>query len=171
MSLALQIPLWFSFFGLALLILRFAVVEKQLKRASLYLALLILAFVAVYAGFFSGDSLRPKGGNDDLIFALVLYGFMLLGMAAHYLFQRFSQPQKQRPPFDFGLFVAPVFTSPIVFIPLMAAMQNVDMNFHRLELPRLMVFFVAFENGFFWKEYFDNRRKLKARESENGGEG
>ncbi len=28
-----------------------------------------------------------------------------------------------------------------------------------------MVFFVAFENGFFWKEYFDNRRKIKKSET------
>jgi hypothetical protein len=29
-----------------------------------------------------------------------------------------------------------------------------------------MVFFVAFENGFFWKDYFDQRRKEKARGKE-----
>jgi hypothetical protein len=28
-----------------------------------------------------------------------------------------------------------------------------------MTLPRLMIFLVAFENGFFWKEYFDRKRK------------
>jgi hypothetical protein len=69
--------------------------------------------------------------------------------------------------FDFGMFVAPVFASPIVFIPLLAALQNTPAitGTQGFSAVNLMVFFVAFENGFFWKEYFDHRRKAKQEET------
>jgi hypothetical protein len=88
---------------------------------------------------------------------------MLLGMAAQYGYNRFEQPKAERKAFDFGLFIAPIFASPIIFIPLLAALQNADLDLTRLTTPKMMVFFVAFENGFFWKEYFDHRRLEKGK--------
>ncbi len=44
---------------------------------------------------------------------------------------------------------------------LLAALQNADVDLENLTAPRMIVFLVAFENGFFWKEYFDHRRKDK----------
>ena len=92
---------------------------------------------------------------------IILYLCMLLGMAAQYAHNRFFLPKAQRPEFDFGLFLAPIFASPIIFIPLLAAMQNAEVDLAQLTVPKMMVFFVAFENGFFWKEYFDHRRQEK----------
>ena len=53
-----------------------------------------------------------------------------------------------------------------MFIPLLAALQNTVDNLQNLTAVKMMVFFVAFENGFFWKEYFDHR--LKAKQEETG---
>ena len=84
---------------------------------------------------------------------------MLLGMLAHWLYVWLETPQRKRPAFDLGLFLGPVLASPIIFIPLLASLQNTDLNLSQIDIPRFMVFVVAFENGFFWKEYFDNRKK------------
>jgi hypothetical protein len=89
----------------------------------------------------------------------VLFVCMLLGMLAHWLYVWLETPQRKRPTFDLGLFIAPVMASPIIFIPLLASQQNTDLDLSRFDIPRFMILLVAFENGFFWKEYFDNRKK------------
>ena len=89
----------------------------------------------------------------------LLFACMLLGMLAHWLYVWLETPRQTRTKFDFGLFVAPILASPIIFIPLLASQQNTDLSLAQLDVPRFMVFLVAFENGFFWKEYFDNLKK------------
>ncbi len=111
--------------------------------------------------FFIPDNVVAKGDEQDIAFVIILYIFMLLGMLANYAYAHLSLPKKERKEkqFDWGLFLAPVLASPIVFIPLLAAFQETNPN-----IPlrtRIMVFLVAFQNGFFWKEYFDNKRKEK----------
>ncbi len=119
---------------------------------------LLVSFVALASLFYEYEELVSKGdGDGDIYFVIVLYLFMLLGMGAQY--GHFSRPKKEREEFDLGVFVAPVFASPIVFVPLMAALQNAEVDLQNLTMVKMMVFFVAFENGFFWKDYFDNRQK------------
>jgi hypothetical protein len=41
-----------------------------------------------------------------------------------------------------------------------------------LTFPRMMIFFIAFQNGFFWKEQFDQKRKdFTGSSHEAGGTG
>lgn len=100
-----------------------------------------------------------KAGSSDLALAVALFICMLLGMAAHFLYSYFVVPKSERKPFDFGLFIAPMFASPVVFIPLLAAFQKLDIDLTALTIPRMMVFLVAFQNGFFWKDFFDRHRR------------
>jgi hypothetical protein len=88
---------------------------------------------------------------------------MLLGMLSQFLYRRFERPQRLRPTWDWGMFIAPVFASPIVFIPLLAAFQNANIDLKDLTAPRLMIFFVAYQNGFFWKEFFDRKQREEGR--------
>jgi len=135
---------------------------KNVRRLVLQLIIIGLAFVFLYFLFYKPDVSAARGnGGNDIYFVIVLYFFMILGMVAQYAHARFSQPKRLRKKFDFGLFIAPVFASPIIFIPLLSALQNANIDLRQLTTVKMMVFFVAFENGFFWKEYFDNRRKLK----------
>ena len=121
--------------------------------------LLFAGFLRILFGFpVPVSSAVAKGPAEDFAFAAALYLCMLLGMAAQFLYRHFEQPKRKRRKFDWGLFLAPVFASPIVFLPLLASFQNADIDLARLTVPRMMVFFVAFQNGFFWKEYFDRRR-------------
>ncbi|MBI3667554.1 MAG: hypothetical protein HY236_15230 [Acidobacteria bacterium] len=114
----------------------------------------------------SGTAAKGPSGGQDLVFAAALGICMVLGMAAQFLYQHFEQPARKRKRFDWGLFVAPIFASPVVYVPLLASFQNADIDLNRLTIPRLMIFLVAFQNGFFWKEHFDRRRK----EAESGTE-
>jgi hypothetical protein len=89
----------------------------------------------------------------------VLFACMVAGMLAHWLYVWLEVSPGKRPGFDLGLFLMPVLVSPIIFIPLLAAQLNTDLDLSRLDVPHFMILPVAFENGFFWKEFFDNRKQ------------
>ena len=119
-------------------------------------AIILLACVAFLWRFYGFLTRAPvgRGANNEVYFIIVLYLFMVLGMFASYAYRHFSREKAERKQWDFGLFIAPVFVSPIIFIPLLTAFQQADND-----SPRMMIFLVAFQNGFLWKEYFDQKRK------------
>lgn len=121
------------------------------------------SFLNYWFAFPFRPAVVAKGGRNgsDLVLAGALGICMLAGMFAQFLYRHFEREKRYRKQWDWGLFIAPIFASPIVFIPLAASFQNVDIDLtgERMTLPRLMIFLVAFENGFFWKEYFDRKRK------------
>lgn len=102
----------------------------------------------------------PKGPTDDIVLGVALFVSMLLGMLGQVLYRHFSLPAstRRRRRIDWGRFLAPVCASPIVFMPLMVALQNANIDLQALTAPRMMIFLVAFQNGFFWKEHFDRQR-------------
>jgi hypothetical protein len=51
----------------------------------------------------------------------------------------------------------PIFASPIVFVPLLTLTTDVASG-GVLGDGKLMVYLVAFQNGFFWKGFFEQRR-------------
>ncbi len=53
---------------------------------------------------------------------------------------------------------------PTKAISLMVAVQNGDFGAQGLSTARFMLLLVSFENGFFWKEYFDNRAIQRGRQ-------
>ena len=164
MSALLTFLAGLSLLGLFAIALYKALRFKTWRVFAFHLVILVVCFGFLYAlfDFPFVDELTSRGsGENEIYLVILLYFFMILGMACQAFYVHFEQPRKKRKKkkFDFGSFVAPVFASPIVFIPLMAAMQNADIDLSELTLPRMMVFFVAFENGFFWKDLIDHRRK------------
>jgi hypothetical protein len=119
----------------------------------------ISLFLHVVFGFPTPSKTISKAASSDLAVATALFVCMVLGMAAQFIYNYLVVPKAQRKPFDLGLFVAPIFASPIVFIPLVAALQNADIDLTTLTIPRMMVFLVAFQNGFFWKDFFDRQQR------------
>ncbi len=113
-----------------------------------------LEFLRRFYGFLTTAPVSKGESGDDIYFIIVLYVIMLLGMVANYAYQRFSTEKSERKQWDFGLFLAPVFVSPIIFIPLLTAFQQ-----QNSDSPKMMLFLVAFQNGFLWKEYFDHKRR------------
>lgn len=154
---------YISLAGLFVLLIITFIKHRSWKRFIAALVIIFVCIIFLNHFFFAREYITAKGkGDNDIYVVIVLYLFMLLGMLAQYLYNRFEQPLQQRPKFDFGTFIAPVFASPIVFIPLLAALQNADIDLQNLTTVKAMTFFVAFENGFFWKEYFDHRQKQKS---------
>ena len=115
----------------------------------------------IYALVFQrGQGLLPKGKQPhEWAFVIILYGWTLIGMACHYFYGLLMKPKRTRPPFDWGSLLAPMFASPMVFGPLLLAFQGADIDIANLTPPRLMIFLVAWENGFFWKAFVEDRRK------------
>jgi hypothetical protein len=109
-------------------------------------------------------SLAGRGSEVGMQMLVALYISMGLGMVAQYLHRYLELPRDKRGGFDLGQFLAPVLVSPIVFIPLYAALVNSKVDFSAEPSARIMFLLVSFQNGFFWKEYFDSRsRKRVAR--------
>jgi hypothetical protein len=150
------------FVGLAVVMARWA--RKTGEWRPFWMSLVPLVAYGIFLnrwfGFPFEGGVAEKGGND-LVLTGALAISMIFGMLAQYLYRHFERPERNRTKWDWGCFIAPIFASPIIFIPLAAAFQNADVDLakERMTLPRLMIFLVAFENGFFWKEYFDRKRK------------
>jgi drug/metabolite transporter (DMT)-like permease len=151
---------WISLAGLFVLIVREFLRSRNTWR-SLLSAAAVLAFAVGYFTWFQSTSqVQPKSDQpNEWAFVVVLYLFMLAGMASSYLYGRFASSRTNREPFDIWNFVAPVVVSPIVFIPLLGAFQSVDVDLAHLSRAKMMIFLVTFENGFVWKQVFDNRKK------------
>ena len=151
---------WVSLAGLVVLAVLGFIRSKRIGRLFLWISCLVLCGGIYYFVFQPTPHMQPKGEESNQAgFVIVLYICMLAGMACHYFYTLLLQPKRERESFDIGSFLAPIFASPLVFIPLLGAFQNADVDLARLTLPKFMVFFVAFENGFFLKEVVDNRRK------------
>ncbi len=119
----------------------------------LYLVLLHFAF-----GFPSLPTDIAKGpGTDVRPLVLALFACMLLGMGAEYLYHYLDAKPEERK-FDWGGFVKPFLVSPLVFVPLAASLQAANVDLSSFNIPLLMLYLVAFENGFLWRGYF--ARKL-----------
>ena len=86
-----------------------------------------------------------------------MYVCMLAGMAAEYLYHYFDASPSQPRKFELGTFVKPFLVSPLIFMPLAASLQGANQDFSNFDAPRLMVFLVAFENGFLWRGYFSRK--------------
>jgi hypothetical protein len=154
---------------LGVVIVSFRWAKRSREWPAFSIGLVALGAFVLFLNYWFGFPFRPavvtKGGRDgrDMILAGALGICMVAGMLAQFVYRHFEREKRYRKQWDWGLFIAPIFASPIVFIPLAASFQNVDIDLtgERMTLPRLMIFFVAFENGFFWKEYFDHKRKDK----------
>ena len=155
-----------SIAGLAAISIFRFVKLKNVTAFAIQLAVLGLAAWLIYTLFYTPGAPVARGDDDggDVYLIIWLFIFMVLGMLANYLYQYFSKPKAARDKleFDIGLFIAPVFVSPIIFIPLLVVFQEGNVSPDGNLTARIMFFLVAFQNGFLWKEYFDNLRKQTA---------
>ena len=147
---------WGSLAGLFALAVREFLRSRHVPQFLVWLTILAVCGLAFYFSFDFAAHLQSKGEQSSGAAMIVLYLFVLVGMACHYLYSHFLKPRPEREVFDFGLLIAPLFASPIIFVPLWSAFENAGLTLTGL---RFGAFFVAFENGFFWKEVFDNRRQ------------
>jgi hypothetical protein len=149
----------FSLAALSVLVI-FKSFKKRKFGLLILVVLICLAAVLLHRffGFIEVDQQFSAKSAEDFSYApyIALYLSMILGMLSEYLYTRFSSPQELRLPFDFGVFVSPILISPILFVPLYETLSNVVTPSRATG----MLVLVAFENGFFFKGYFDQRRAL-----------
>jgi hypothetical protein len=162
-----EILLTFSIIGVIVLCFASFAKNRDLKQL-VFQVLLIAAFIGalnIFLGFpkFStwfGNGAASKAANVEGLYAnwpmyLLAYVAMLCGMLSQYLYDWLSKSASDRTRFDWRNFVAPVLVSPIIFVPLFGTLNSEE----AAEKANLMIFLVAFENGFFFKSYFDQRAK------------
>jgi hypothetical protein len=105
---------------------------------------------------------QTRSSSDEVIVAVVAYLAMVLGMVAQYFYVQ-AESGATKVKFEWLPFLMPLLASPIIFIPLVSIAVDASGG-GAFTRQKLMVYLVAFQNGFFWKQVFDQRR-VKAGDS------
>jgi hypothetical protein len=117
-------------------------------------AVMLVVSVGVYVFAFR-EEVESKGAVDEGIAVVLSYVAMLLGMVAAYFYAQ-AERGRRRFRWEPMTFMMPIFASPIVFIPLLEIIDVSDGG--AFTKAKLMVYLVAFQNGFFWKGFFEKKR-------------
>jgi hypothetical protein len=122
------------------------------------LTLLVVAVSAWIVYTVSPASTVTRGDESNGATLIISYVAMVLGMTAHYVYVQ-AERGARKLKFNWLSFVMPILASPIVFIPLVSLAGEVPSVGGAFTHAKLMVYLVAFQNGFFWKYFFDQRRQ------------
>lgn len=166
MSVLLTLLVTASILGILIIAINFGIKSKKWKTVIFVISILLLTIVILKIGFnfpsFKNELTARGKEENEVYYLLTLYFFMVVGMVCQHFYQRFSKPKEQRMkyPFDWGAIIAPICASPIIFIPLFAALQNAQVDLHGFSQSSIMIYFVAFENGFLWKEAMAQKLKM-----------
>ena len=125
-------------------------------RALTIAAMIVCVLGGIYFLTFPSTSGQTRGDAETPAL-VVSYIFMVLGMMAHYVYAK-AEKGETRLTIEWMRFLMPILASPIVFIPLVSIAGEVGATGHLFARAKLMVYLVAFQNGFFWKHFFDQRR-------------
>ena len=139
--------------GLLVLDLAYRIFTKGTRLLPRTLVVLAAGWV-VYA--LAPKAVQTRGESDEIIAIVICYMSMVFGMMAEYGYAQAERGNKKIE-FDWMSFLMPIFASPIVFIPLLTLTSEVAIG-GAFTRPKLMVYLVAFQNGFFWKSFFEQRR-------------
>jgi hypothetical protein len=155
MSGALSLVLLVSLAGLVCGVAYIDIQRRGARRFLSSLLLVSLAMAVIYMAL--PDSIESKGPLDEVVAVSFCYVAMVLGMFAEY---GYSQAERGETRLTFRTidFLMPIFASPIVFIPLLTIATDVS-DGGAFTRQKLMVYLVAFQNGFFWKSFFEQRRQ------------
>jgi hypothetical protein len=151
MSSLLSSVLAASILGLLVCVWWASVVRARPRRLARAVALTVLAVVALRYSL--TDAVEMKGAMHETLAIAFCYGAMLLGMVAQFAYRQAETGDFR---FDPAAFFMPIFASPIVFIPLLTVIGEVDTS-GAFATPKLMVYLIAFQNGFFWRAFFAER--------------
>ena len=162
MSFELALVLLVSAAGLTLAVAYYDLIRRCPRRV---LPTLCLAAVtaAVYAYGFPDASIEAKGSLQEGVAVALCYVSMLFGMVAQYFYKQ-GERGKKTFTFEPVEFLMPIFASPIVFIPLLTIATDLALS-GAFTKAKLMVYLVSFQNGFFWKSFFDERQKAAEQEA------
>jgi hypothetical protein len=147
-----------SIVGLAIGVGYLDLVRRRSKRIVPSAVLVGLA-VAVYVLAFPGD-IEAKGPVEETVAVVFCYLSMVAGMVAQYYYKQ-AERGDTKFTFEPMEFLMPIFASPVVFIPLLTITTDISLS-GPFTKSKLMVYLVAFQNGFFWKSFFEQLRQKVA---------
>jgi len=164
MSNELAIVLLVSVVGLTLVIGYRDVIRARPRRVT-PTAIAAALSVAIYSANFAFQEyqIETKGAIQEVVAMALCYVSMLLGMSAQYFYKQAERGDKTLS-FEPLEFLMPIFASPIVFIPLLTITSDLALT-GAFTKGKLMVYLVAFQNGFFWKSFFEQRQKAAEHQS------
>lgn len=124
-------------------------VHRGLKKFIVQLILLLALTITLNLTTGFPAARQAFGGASQLISIGIMFVFTVLGITAHSLFYLKGK-------FFWPTFLKPLLISPIVLLPLIGTVQASP----TIEHAQLISFaFLAFQNGFFWKEVLEHARQ------------
>lgn len=147
--------------GLLVFILYKDIRERKWKHLVLELLVLLAVYLILNRKFHFLSTIQQqietKGGAQENVTLVLCFLCTIIGMTAQYFYR---QAEADQPKFKFELapFLMPIFVSPIVFSPLLALLDK-NIEGPILTIPKLTLYFVAFQNGFFWKDMLEHQKK------------
>jgi hypothetical protein len=147
---------WVLVFSVAFMAgeLIYRIVTGSARRLPRVVVLALAGFV-VYA--LAPAPVEKMGSLDETASIVFCYAAMLLGMMAEYFYTQ-AEKGATKLKFEALPFVMPILASPIVFIPLLTLTSELGGG-GAFTRARVMVYLVAFQNGFFWRTFFEQRKK------------
>jgi hypothetical protein len=135
------------------------------NRALFIVQLIVLLTAGLFfqwiLGFHWSTAYTARGTvEESSLFVVWLYLSMLSGMAANSAYEHLGPHATPGTHPQWGTLLAPALVSPIVFLPLAASFDASSSTIgtgHRA--PHLMLLLVAFQNGFFWQDFFRRRTR------------
>ena len=155
----------------ALLLAIPAAVQFVQRKKWLQLGIVLVATASYFAAVlyflgWPGTSVVGKGPEENTRFwaaVTILMICIVLGMMAEAAYSWLDNPPaKRRKAFDWLGMIKPIFVSPLILIPTIAAFQNAQIDLVRLGFPWLMIMLTAFEKGFLWRYYLKKREDAGA---------
>jgi hypothetical protein len=156
---------WVSISGVLGVVAYRAVFRREVRLLLVSLGTLgiivpvLVADRVVFPPWLTNPLARGEDHQGAIVF--LLYLAMLAGMLAHFGYGYLALPKRSRRRFDVANFLAPILVSPIVFLPL-ASLFGSSPTTTVTRSSHVMLLLIAFENGFFWREFFENRQKVMA---------
>ena len=138
------------------------IVAARRNEVRLWVVTMLVALLSAGVWYATPSPFGTRADDDaqEIAAVAICYIAMLLGMMAEYVYRQAENGQ-DRLTFTPMTFVMPILVSPIVFIPLVTISAEVK-DASILSQAKLMVFLVAFQNGFFWRSFFEQRRQVIA---------
>lgn len=119
------------------------------RRGAAWEGALLILFVAtlrITTGF--PAPVRAFGGFSPVAAIGIMFGSVLVGIAARYVFYRQGR-------YTWRSFLKPLVISPIVLLPLLGSLEGVT----TLEPIQLISFaMLSFQNGFFWETVLEREK-------------
>jgi len=124
------------------------ITSRSVKRFLVQAIILFVVIVILKTTTGFPATSRAFGGISPLNAIGVMFVCTLFGIAAHYFFHLKGK-------FSWRTFLKPLVISPIVLLPLIGSVQG-NTNIETFQL--ISFGFLAFQNGFFWREVFEHAK-------------